>query len=453
MKIRICPICGRHNPVESWHCVQCGESLSVDTITDMNDDLVKLEQDANTGPPNAPITFGLADVGSEKCKGVTKEGKPCRNRPLRGSEYCWQHQPFAQPGADFSRPPPLRSPVSYSSTQPSRNRSYGWWITIGIVIVAIVYSVGRYLADESNYTKGHQAYQKANCSEAIAYFDRVINAWRLVKNQYVDLAPPEREECLSFQEAVDKQQAGDLVGAFLAYDGFVLSNKLNPYSNKKSPLVGAARNHAREIFDQANLSVLSVLASKELCDDLNVIKENDLVPQPDKNLPDLYLACAHVYEDSRDFERAIRMYDSYLSDFPNLTSSADVQAELARSIAADAKAAEVGKLPLLENRGKTRDGTTVVLIQNSSPERLRIIFSGPEARIEELGECKECPTYSFIGPLECPRTGPVGRYPVQPGQYAVVVESISNKGTIPWSGDWNLRKGNEYFNCFVIVYR
>jgi 1-acyl-sn-glycerol-3-phosphate acyltransferase len=28
-----------------------------------------------------------------KCKGKTKSGKPCRNRPSPGKEYCWRHEP------------------------------------------------------------------------------------------------------------------------------------------------------------------------------------------------------------------------------------------------------------------------------------------------------------------------------------------------------------------------
>lgn len=43
MRIRICPKCGKHNPAQTWHCVKCGQTLSVDTLVELDDALVKLD--------------------------------------------------------------------------------------------------------------------------------------------------------------------------------------------------------------------------------------------------------------------------------------------------------------------------------------------------------------------------------------------------------------------------
>jgi hypothetical protein len=79
------------------------------------------------------------------------------------------------------------------------------------------------------------------------------------------------------------------------------------------------------------------------------------------------------------------------------------------------------------------------------------VFSGPESRIEKLDACSSCIKYYGNGPTYCPEKGPVGRYTLTPGNYEVLVESISDKGITPWVGDWVLQSGNEYSNCFFIV--
>ena len=43
MKIRICPNCGTHNQVDHWSCRSCGESLSINSVVDLDEDQVKLD--------------------------------------------------------------------------------------------------------------------------------------------------------------------------------------------------------------------------------------------------------------------------------------------------------------------------------------------------------------------------------------------------------------------------
>lgn len=33
-KVRVCPKCGKHNLESAWHCGECGETLSIETLTD-----------------------------------------------------------------------------------------------------------------------------------------------------------------------------------------------------------------------------------------------------------------------------------------------------------------------------------------------------------------------------------------------------------------------------------
>jgi tetratricopeptide (TPR) repeat protein len=400
-----------------------------------------------------------------------------------------------------------------NSSSPKPRRALGCSCLIALLIIAVVgYSAIRYFIDWNNYKKGHQAYQQADCALAIHHFDTIINGWRLVDiGGYPTLAQQEKAECLPFQAAVAKQQAGDPSAALIAYADFV-----SGYSN--SVLAAAARNRSASLFEQAKPSEL---ASQESCQKIDMLLEQGLVPQRDVNLPPFYFACGQVYdsannqqssfaiyeallteypqhllaaeaeaslvtnpvaceesdslkknsvitertdfmpslyyhcgqayEDGGDWANAIIMYESFLADYPSHSLASDVEVGLAQSIVAQAKVTSAGEIPAPERSGSTGSGLTEVVIQNDSPERLRIVFSGPESHVEELEACSSCITYTTIGPLYCPEQGPIGRYTLNPGQYDVVVESIGDSGTTPWTGNWSLVDGDEYYSCFFVV--
>lgn len=46
MKVRICPECGKHNPVKIAHCSNCGQMLSIYTIVELDNALVELDTEA-----------------------------------------------------------------------------------------------------------------------------------------------------------------------------------------------------------------------------------------------------------------------------------------------------------------------------------------------------------------------------------------------------------------------
>ncbi len=179
--------------------------------------------------------------------------------------------------------------------------------------------------------------------------------------------------------------------------------------------------------------------------------QNTVIEKQDNFKPSLFYNCGQAYENNRDWANAITMYEKFLAEFPSHSLALDVEAALARSIVEQAKASGGFEIPEPERSGFTRSGVTEVVIQNDSPERLRIVFSGPESHVEELEACGACTTYTGIGPLYCPEKGPIGRYTLTPGQYDIVVESITDGGTTPWKANWVLTSGYKYYNCFFIV--
>lgn len=335
--------------------------------------------------------------------------------------------------------------MSYSnqtSQQPQKSGcGCGGIITI-VLVIATIYSAVRYFIDKSNYTKAHQAYIQANCEVAIKSFDNIINAWRLFDfGEYTVLAQKEHTECQAFQTAADKQTSGDPSGAILSYNDFI-------FNYGSSPLVEEASSRIKSAFTQTNIDVL---ANEALCDQVEILEQANLIPQKSTLLPNLLYECGQTYEGIKYYSGAIQMYDKFLSEYPSHSLASSVEDSLARAIVADARASGAGIIPAPERSGSTSGGSTLVIIQNDSPERLRIVFSGPDSRIEELAACSSCQTYSLIGPLYCPEQGPIGRYTLPPGQYDVVVQSISDNGVTPWTGDWDLISGDEYYSCFFIT--
>ena len=168
-------------------------------------------------------------------------------------------------------------------------------------------------------------------------------------------------------------------------------------------------------------------------------------------MPSIYYQCGQSYEGQEKWEQAIAMYEKFLVDYPGHALAVEAEAGLARSIVSQSQGTSVGEIPAPERSGSTGTGVTEVVIQNDSPERMRIVFSGPESLVEELEPCSSCTTYTGTGPLYCPEQGPIGRYPLTPGDYDVVVEPISDTGTTPWIGKWSLVSGDEYYSCFIIT--
>ncbi|MGE5377258.1 MAG: tetratricopeptide repeat protein [Bacteroidota bacterium] len=365
--------------------------------------------------------------------------------------------------------------------------------------------------DWHGYNKGHGAYQQADCAKAIRYFDSVIDGWRLADmGQFVAHAQQQKSECIPFQAAVDKQQAGEMPAAILAYLGF-----LDQYQN--SILAGAARSRIASMFES---SEPSTLASQETCGIIDRLLGGNLIPQPGTHLPPFYLACGRLYEAAEDWqssssmykailisypshllapqaekslienpvscdefealknsvigqridfmpslyfhcgqtyernenwEKAIAAYETLLAEYPTHAYAPDAEVGLVHAIVTISQSNSAGEIPPPEVSGTTGNDLSEVIIQNSSPERLRIVFSGPESRVEELEACSSCATYTGTGPLFCPEQGPQGSYTLAPGPYDVVVESISDSGVTPWTGNWNLTSGDAYSTCIFLV--
>ena len=179
--------------------------------------------------------------------------------------------------------------------------------------------------------------------------------------------------------------------------------------------------------------------------------ENEVIARRPDFMPQLYNNCGSTYEAEGDYARAIPMYERFLAEYPEHSLASQVEAALARAIVENLGTEEAGTLPTPQPTGWSGASSATVIIQNDSPERIRLAFSGPDGRVEELELCSSCTTYSLAGPSFCPAKGPVGRYTFKPGQYDVVVESMSDPTVKPFKGTWSLVGGRTYSHCFYVV--
>lgn len=315
---------------------------------------------------------------------------------------------------------------------------YGLGTVAAFVVGFIIY--GNY-EDSRNYSRGHEAYRQADCATAIERYERILNASRLYKANYHEFAQAEKDECIPFDAAARKQQSGDLPGAIIEYQKYI-------HRFKASPLAAVARERIGTQFTQAQTEAL---AQEPLCLEIDSFVQDDLIPDQDVVLPALYPACGQEFEDRNDYEHAVQMYERFLTQYQDHYWAPTVEEALARSIVAKTTQTGAGELPAPPRSGNAPEGSTVVSIQNDSPESMRIIFSGTESRVEELPACTSCKKFTAVGPPECPNKGPSGEYTLQPGEYVVVVESVSDTDVTPFKGTWQLSNGAEYAHCFYIV--
>lgn len=204
------------------------------------------------------------------------------------------------------------------------------------------------------------------------------------------------------------------------------------------------------IHDLASDAEQGLLANPIACEEIESIQET-VITERDDFMPTLFYNCGSVYEQEQRTSEAIEMYDGFLSQFPEHHLATEIEEALALLIVGEAQGASAGDIPEPTRSGSTGSDLTEVVIQNDSPEEMRIIFSGPQSSVEELTACSTCEKHPSPGPYYCPEDGPIGRYTLQPGEYSIVVESISDEGVTPYTGTWNLASGVEYYHCFFIV--
>ena len=160
--------------------------------------------------------------------------------------------------------------------------------------------------DIDNFNKGHQAYLQLDCAKALDYYDKLDSYILITYGDFQSVADSEEWECIFLQEGVNQQQANDFTGAILTYNNFVSDHA-------SSPLSTLALTKVASLFSE---NLPTGLVNEELCQQIDQLLTNDLMPEPDTNLPPVYFACGQLYEKSGIYPFGIDYYEKFLSGYP-----------------------------------------------------------------------------------------------------------------------------------------
>ncbi|MCT7958529.1 hypothetical protein [Laspinema palackyanum] len=328
---------------------------------------------------------------------------------------------------------------------PEPNPDSAFWVFYLAAIVfggMVTWMAVRSHFNVKDYQQGYEAYKTENCAEAIPHFKRITSRWLPVDvNQIAHRSQTRINECEAYQKALTYQEKGHLVSSLITYNSILArhpSTELRPSIQKK----------AGELFTQTEITQLT---DPKLCNHLEPFRRNQIVEESSQKLPILYRACAQQYQTQEEYSKAVVFYEQFLKAYPQHHLSPETKQLLVQALIAEAQQQGAGIISQPSSSGYSDSSYTVVQIQNDSPTRMQLVFSGPEDRIEELEPCFECETFIKNKPESCPELGPIGRYTLPPGDYKIVVKSADEHRVTPYRGDWTLEAGNTYAPCFYIV--
>jgi hypothetical protein len=95
MEIRICPDCKTHNTSSAWYCRKCGQTLSMDTLIDLDDELVNLSEPSvvNGEKPKSKGMQSLLDTPSmNDLKREARQKKEAQIESVAAEEREKQHK-------------------------------------------------------------------------------------------------------------------------------------------------------------------------------------------------------------------------------------------------------------------------------------------------------------------------------------------------------------------------
>ena len=325
---------------------------------------------------------------------------------------------------------------SHRPNSPSNGLVNGLTLCTAIVISAL--SVQHWF-DRYTYRQGEAAYRRGDCDIALSHFQKLANAERIWDvNDYQTRSSARITECNAFLEITGQTLTPP--AQLLAYGSFA-----DRFDN--SPLVKLLQERSVNLVATTDLTIL---AERPICDRLDELTTGQLIPAA--SLPAFWLTCGQTYAAESHYGAAIAAYQKVLQDDGDHEITSQAEMGLAQVLLAQAKAEGSGELSKPAFSGYAQDGTTVVAIRNDSPEHMRIVFSGPDPRFEAIAPCETCQTYTDDPPESCPNQGPVATFTLEPGDYEVLVRSVSDPTVNPFTGEWLLTEGQEYNSCFYLVH-
>lgn len=213
-------------------------------------------------------------------------------------------------------------------------------------------------------------------------------------------------------------------------------------AHMEDPLLDFAKNKFKALVI---VNGYEKIASPEVCEVFpQIYAEWNL-----KNQDYLY-SCGNVFAKANQTSNAIDLLNTFSETYPTDPRYQQVVDTLADLLIANAQAQGAGSLPEPDASGKAKKGTSEYEVRNDAPYQLRLVFSGPEKKIVTIPACSTCTEY-ILQPMSCPDEGPLDTIILKPGDYSLLVETVTSEGVTPYTGSFTMKDGTQYSSCFYVV--
>lgn len=371
-----------------------------------------------------------------------------------------------------------------------------WWrgrtLKVMVAVAGVMLIFGLYnAAAVVTYSRARDAHRDLNCAAALGGYGRVAGFFALSLATSRSEAIQSRAECREVLKAEEFRRRGEHESAAEAYEAALDENPDSPISAtlerwRGEELLAEASGARRTAFLEGSGSdlgravgiywlILRELSGSEAAagaraalDEIGTLLyrraksvpckavplydglDSESVPLATAGHPLALYGCANARFSSKRYALAKSLYSRLIVDFPSSPLTARARRGLIAAEVALIRTGGTGQLPDPTIVGNTASGMVEVSVQNSSPYRLELLLSGPDAKRLEVPACGSCKKYlraaDFPG-----RSGPKRSITVEAGRYAAVVRSTSSNAR-PWSDDWTLVGGYRYDSgCFYIV--
>ena len=308
----------------------------------------------------------------------------------------------------------------------------------------MLYEIGEYYQLASEYRENSLSkiieqtsdqYVAGNCDQVIDNVDWINMPDRSSRQSIEGIDTEDlKNNCLDYNQQVENVQ-GSAWQKTKSMADFVLSHEGDSLAELAS----------QRIILMAETQGIANVASAEACD----IIFREWIDGP---YEDYLFACGTAFADAGWADSAVDLFNQFIEKYPDDGRYQDVVNRLADLLIQNARAEGAGVLPPPEVTGRTSKGTTQYLVTNDTPYELRFVFSGPEKKIFSVPACAECIEYA-IAPFSCPSNRPEETVVLTPGNYSLLVETVTSEGVTPYTGDFTLEGGSKYEYCFFIVTR
>lgn len=307
----------------------------------------------------------------------------------------------------------------------------------------LVYKIGEYegianerkLASYSAMVDSVSAsYSKGDCSD-VANAGQWVNDNQIYVDNGPDISATQNlmDNCKDFVQNVDNANRTDPNASAESISQFIADHPDDPLS---------------EIAMEKLTALVIVhgfknIASEKTCG----ILQQDTARSKD---PEYLFNCGNAFAGVDNRTEAIYLLIQFIESYPDDPRNQEAVNILADLLITNAQAGGAGSLPAPDVAGKAKKGTSEYEVQNDTAYELRVVFSGPEKKIVTVPPCPICTDY-MISPMSCPTEGPLKKITLIPGNYSLLVETVSAEGVTPYTGAFEMKDGTLYSSCFYVV--